>query len=93
MIDVPDSADSYTRLRRAGWSIGSTAFDGPAGRSRDGACRRGFSASVGACGVLPWRRPKRFLPLWYTFGQVLRAALPPLAGTRNLCSARDLQGG
>jgi hypothetical protein len=25
------STDSYNRLHRSGWSIGSTAFDGPAG--------------------------------------------------------------
>jgi hypothetical protein len=26
MTDFPDPADSYTRLRRAGWSVGSTGF-------------------------------------------------------------------
>jgi hypothetical protein len=31
MTDAADSADFYTRLRRAGWSIGSAAFHAASG--------------------------------------------------------------
>jgi hypothetical protein len=33
MNDAPDTADSYKRLHRSGWSMGSTAFAGPTGHT------------------------------------------------------------